>query len=219
MRLRPSGNQGPVATKLSSFIDYQKSSAWTWEHLALTRARVITGPAALRREIDDTIREVLARPRDRADGRGGGKAMRAQDRGREGNAGHLGPETCAGRADRSRIHRPVPADRERGGASARCSTRIPSCALTKLVGRRGAVAPAMPRFSCRRRGSITRSPKCLQAVSRQAVRGRRGAARAEGPARARRRHAGLRHARSDVEGHARSRARGLRPHREVMARA
>ncbi|MEZ0281271.1 bifunctional [glutamine synthetase] adenylyltransferase/[glutamine synthetase]-adenylyl-L-tyrosine phosphorylase [Methyloceanibacter sp.] len=66
MRLRPSGSQGPVATKLSSFIDYQKASAWTWEHLALTRARVVAESAALRETINDTIREVLARPRDRA---------------------------------------------------------------------------------------------------------------------------------------------------------
>jgi glutamate-ammonia-ligase adenylyltransferase len=65
MRLRPSGSQGPVATRLSSFIAYQKSSAWTWEHLALTRARVITGSAMLRQHINATIKEVLARPRDR----------------------------------------------------------------------------------------------------------------------------------------------------------
>ena len=58
--------QGPVATKLSSFIEYQRESAWTWEQLALTRARVISGPAGLRRAIGDTIREALARPRDRA---------------------------------------------------------------------------------------------------------------------------------------------------------
>jgi glutamate-ammonia-ligase adenylyltransferase len=66
MRLRPSGSQGPVATRLSSFIDYQKASAWTWEHLALTRARVVAESAALRGTINDTIREVLARPRDRS---------------------------------------------------------------------------------------------------------------------------------------------------------
>ena len=47
MRLRPSGNQGPVATRLASFVDYQRNSAWTWEHLALTRARVISGPPEL----------------------------------------------------------------------------------------------------------------------------------------------------------------------------
>jgi glutamate-ammonia-ligase adenylyltransferase len=78
MRLRPSGNQGPVATKLSRFIDYQTSSAWTWEHLALTRARVLTGPAALRGEINGTIREVLARPRDRAAVAADVKTMRAK---------------------------------------------------------------------------------------------------------------------------------------------
>jgi len=43
MRLRPSGNQGPVATSWTSFRDYQKSEAWVWEHMALTRARVVAG--------------------------------------------------------------------------------------------------------------------------------------------------------------------------------
>ncbi|WBU55891.1 glutamine-synthetase adenylyltransferase [Paracoccus sediminicola] len=41
MRLRPSGRQGPVATSLQSFRNYQMTEAWTWEHLALTRARVV----------------------------------------------------------------------------------------------------------------------------------------------------------------------------------
>ncbi|XSG81188.1 MAG: bifunctional [glutamine synthetase] adenylyltransferase/[glutamine synthetase]-adenylyl-L-tyrosine phosphorylase [Methyloligella sp. ZOD6] len=66
MRLRPSGHQGPVATKLSSFKDYQQSSAWTWERLALTRARVVAGPDSLAQEIGDAIQEVLTRPQDRA---------------------------------------------------------------------------------------------------------------------------------------------------------
>jgi len=66
MRLRPSGQKGPVATQLSSFIDYQSNSAWTWEHLALTRARVVSGPAALRATVETAIREILTRPRDRA---------------------------------------------------------------------------------------------------------------------------------------------------------
>ncbi|MET0156607.1 MAG: bifunctional [glutamine synthetase] adenylyltransferase/[glutamine synthetase]-adenylyl-L-tyrosine phosphorylase, partial [Methyloceanibacter sp.] len=65
MRLRPSGSQGPVATRLSSFTAYQKGSAWTWEHLALTRARVVSGPAPLRRKIEATIKSVLSAPRDR----------------------------------------------------------------------------------------------------------------------------------------------------------
>jgi glutamate-ammonia-ligase adenylyltransferase len=66
MRLRPSGSQGPVATRLASFIDYQKNSAWTWEHLALTRARVVSGPPELRQVIEHTISEVLRRERNRA---------------------------------------------------------------------------------------------------------------------------------------------------------
>ena len=78
MRLRPSGNQGPVATRLSSFVNYQKGSAWTWEHLALTRARVITGPAPLRRQINEAIKEVLTRPRDRLAVAAEVKTMRAR---------------------------------------------------------------------------------------------------------------------------------------------
>ncbi len=65
MRLRPSGNSGPVATRLDAFIKYQREQAWTWEHMALTRARAITGPPALRSAIEGTIRDVLTRPRDR----------------------------------------------------------------------------------------------------------------------------------------------------------
>ena len=61
MRLRPSGRQGPVATSLPSFSTYQLKEAWTWEHLALTRARVMAGPADLARDVADTIAKVLKR--------------------------------------------------------------------------------------------------------------------------------------------------------------
>lgn len=47
MRLRPSGKQGPVATTFAAFRDYQLTEAWTWEHLALTRARPMAGAPAL----------------------------------------------------------------------------------------------------------------------------------------------------------------------------
>jgi glutamate-ammonia-ligase adenylyltransferase len=65
MRLRPSGQKGPVATQLSSFTEYQHGEAWTWEHLALTRARVVSGPAPLRAAVERCIRQVLTRPRER----------------------------------------------------------------------------------------------------------------------------------------------------------
>ena len=47
MRLRPSGRSGPVATKLDSFAGYQETEAWTWEHMARTRARVVCAQARL----------------------------------------------------------------------------------------------------------------------------------------------------------------------------
>jgi glutamate-ammonia-ligase adenylyltransferase len=65
MRLRPSGQKGPVATQLTGFIDYQQRDAWTWEHLALTRARVVSGPPQLRAAVEQAIRQVLTLKRDR----------------------------------------------------------------------------------------------------------------------------------------------------------
>ena len=48
MRLRPSGRSGPVATRIDSFASYQETEAWTWEHMALTRARVVSASPAFR---------------------------------------------------------------------------------------------------------------------------------------------------------------------------
>ena len=66
MRLRPSGRAGPVASRIDSFAGYQEREAWTWEHMALTRARVISATPAFRSKIEDIIRSVLTRPRDPA---------------------------------------------------------------------------------------------------------------------------------------------------------
>jgi [glutamine synthetase] adenylyltransferase / [glutamine synthetase]-adenylyl-L-tyrosine phosphorylase len=60
MRLRPSGRQGPVATSFDAFVDYQKTQAWTWEHLALTCARPVAGDPALCAAIE-TFRQALLR--------------------------------------------------------------------------------------------------------------------------------------------------------------
>ncbi|SUZ30360.1 Bifunctional glutamine synthetase adenylyltransferase/adenylyl-removing enzyme [Roseibaca ekhonensis] len=65
MRLRPSGRQGPVATSLPAFQTYQQTEAWTWEHLALTRARHVAGSAELARAVEDVRRKVLT---DKAQG-------------------------------------------------------------------------------------------------------------------------------------------------------
>jgi glutamate-ammonia-ligase adenylyltransferase len=66
MRLRPSGRQGPVATALASFERYQKEEAWTWEHMALTRARVLAGDAGLAADIEAVRRAVIRGNDDRA---------------------------------------------------------------------------------------------------------------------------------------------------------
>ncbi|BAE51487.1 bifunctional [glutamine synthetase] adenylyltransferase/[glutamine synthetase]-adenylyl-L-tyrosine phosphorylase [Paramagnetospirillum magneticum] len=66
MRLRPSGNSGPIASSLEAFRRYQEEAAWTWEHMALTRARVVAGDPALGARVEAVIRETLTRPRDPA---------------------------------------------------------------------------------------------------------------------------------------------------------
>lgn len=64
MRLRPSGNAGPLATSLKSFKSYQRGEAWTWEHLALTRARVVAGYGEMPEAVEREIAEVMVLPRD-----------------------------------------------------------------------------------------------------------------------------------------------------------
>ncbi|MFA8442885.1 glutamine-synthetase adenylyltransferase [Yoonia sp.] len=64
MRLRPSGRQGPVATALAAFVDYQENEAWTWEHLALTRARAIAGDVGLCAQIEVFRQTLLASKAD-----------------------------------------------------------------------------------------------------------------------------------------------------------
>jgi glutamate-ammonia-ligase adenylyltransferase len=64
MRLRPSGNAGPLATRLAGFLQYHHESAWTWEHLALSRARVVQAGGDLGQRVDAAIAEVLSRPRN-----------------------------------------------------------------------------------------------------------------------------------------------------------
>jgi glutamate-ammonia-ligase adenylyltransferase len=65
-RLRPSGNAGPLVTKFTSFVDYQLNQAWNWEHMALTRGRVLAGGDKLRQKVEATIGDILSAPRDMA---------------------------------------------------------------------------------------------------------------------------------------------------------
>ncbi|GAA5175006.1 bifunctional [glutamate--ammonia ligase]-adenylyl-L-tyrosine phosphorylase/[glutamate--ammonia-ligase] adenylyltransferase [Modicisalibacter zincidurans] len=64
MRLRPSGNSGLLVSSLEAFADYQRNQAWTWEHQALVRARVVAGDAMLEERFAAIRGEVLGRARE-----------------------------------------------------------------------------------------------------------------------------------------------------------
>lgn len=66
MRLRPSGNKGPVSTTLPGWRRYYEADAWTWEHMAVTRARVVHGDPAFAERIEAAIRGIVCAPRDPA---------------------------------------------------------------------------------------------------------------------------------------------------------
>jgi glutamate-ammonia-ligase adenylyltransferase len=66
MRLRPSGRAGPLATQIEGFQRYQENEAWTWEHMALTRARVVSSSPEFATRVESVIRKILCRPRDAA---------------------------------------------------------------------------------------------------------------------------------------------------------
>jgi [glutamine synthetase] adenylyltransferase / [glutamine synthetase]-adenylyl-L-tyrosine phosphorylase len=76
MRLRPSGSKGPVAVTFSAFESYHRTESWTWEKMALTRARVVAGSTALSKRIDAVIRKELSSTRDTANLRTDAATMR-----------------------------------------------------------------------------------------------------------------------------------------------
>lgn len=77
-RLRPSGAQGPLVVTLESFALYQRNEAWTWEHMALTRARPVFGSAAARDALSAVIADVLNGARPDRDIAADAQAMRAE---------------------------------------------------------------------------------------------------------------------------------------------
>lgn len=90
MRLRPSGASGLLVSSLEAYRHYQENTAWTWEHQALVRARVVAGDMALGHRIDEVRHQVLARPRDRQTLQADVVAMREKMR------EHLLPAECQG---------------------------------------------------------------------------------------------------------------------------
>jgi [glutamine synthetase] adenylyltransferase / [glutamine synthetase]-adenylyl-L-tyrosine phosphorylase len=92
-RLRPSGAQGMLCVSLDSFAKYQAEEAWAWEHMALTRARVVYGPAD---EANRIIADVLAAKRDAAKLHKDIVAMRAEMAEHKPPKGPLDIKLCPG---------------------------------------------------------------------------------------------------------------------------
>lgn len=80
VRLRPDGAKGLLVSTLTSFADYQRDRAWTWEHQALVRARCVAGDPALCAAFERVRAQTLARPRDGLQLRAGVVAMRQRMR-------------------------------------------------------------------------------------------------------------------------------------------
>ena len=78
MRLRPTGNKGPVAVSLKSFAEYHASESWTWEHMALTRGRLIAGTPQLQARVAAEIRNRLTQKREPAAIIADARAMRGR---------------------------------------------------------------------------------------------------------------------------------------------
>ncbi|WP_411726457.1 bifunctional [glutamate--ammonia ligase]-adenylyl-L-tyrosine phosphorylase/[glutamate--ammonia-ligase] adenylyltransferase [Methyloglobulus sp.] len=66
MRLRPSGDSGLLVTHISTYEDYLKNQAWTWEHQALVRGRFIAGDPRLKAIYESIRQRILSLPRDAA---------------------------------------------------------------------------------------------------------------------------------------------------------
>lgn len=95
-RLRPQGNQGPLAVSLESFARYQREAAWSWEHMALCRARPVFGSAAGRGRLANLVGEVLDAPRDPVRLRADVLAMRAEMAAHKPPAGPLDAKLLRG---------------------------------------------------------------------------------------------------------------------------
>jgi len=95
-RLRPSGNSGPLATHIDGFAVYQAKDAWTWEHMALTRARVIAGDKKLVARARKEIAAIVARAHVRRKVIADVLEMRAMVEEHKGGEGHWDLKQAAG---------------------------------------------------------------------------------------------------------------------------
>ncbi len=64
LRLRPSGNKGPISTSLEGFTRYYEESAWTWEYMTLVRSRAVFDTHELGQDVEHSVHAILWQSRD-----------------------------------------------------------------------------------------------------------------------------------------------------------
>ncbi|WP_299731236.1 glutamine-synthetase adenylyltransferase [uncultured Tateyamaria sp.] len=133
MRLRPSGNQGPVATSWASFQTYQKNEAWLWEHLALVRASLVAGPADLGDDIAALRHEVLTRPRDLREVMGDLSEMRSRIASAKAPAGLWDAKIGPGRMQDIELFSQTGALLFQGGAPSDVAGGLAGCVAAGLI--------------------------------------------------------------------------------------
>jgi glutamate-ammonia-ligase adenylyltransferase len=132
-RLRPQGNQGPIAVSLDSFARYQREDAWAWEHMALCRARPVFGsPCRDSRTRGPGPRSARAAARPGQAARGCPRHAR-RDRGQQGAEGTARRQAVARRARRCRVHRPLPAAARARRVQAAASRRYRRAGRRRLL--------------------------------------------------------------------------------------
>ncbi|TDR93605.1 bifunctional [glutamine synthetase] adenylyltransferase/[glutamine synthetase]-adenylyl-L-tyrosine phosphorylase [Enterovirga rhinocerotis] len=89
LRLRPSGSKGPIGTQFSGFVSYHEAEAELWEHMALTRARVLAGDPSFATRVDEAITAIVRRRRDPAEVFKAVRDMRRLVETEKGDAGEL----------------------------------------------------------------------------------------------------------------------------------
>ena len=140
---------GPIASSLESFDRYQRESAWTWEHMALTRARTVAGDERLRQRIAQTIECGLALAARAETARDRHRRYAPADRGRKPAPVAMGPQAPPRRLDRPRIYRAIP-DAARGGGAPQVLHRAAADALRALRHGRGFGAAVAQQLSSAR---------------------------------------------------------------------
>jgi [glutamine synthetase] adenylyltransferase / [glutamine synthetase]-adenylyl-L-tyrosine phosphorylase len=123
-RLRPSGNDGLLAVSLDGFAKYQAEQAWTWEHMALCRARVVYGSAQARSATQAIIDATLNAPRDTQKLVADAAKMRAEMAAHKPPKGPLDIKLCAGGLVDLEFVTHVTQLRTHAGLSAQLSTAI-----------------------------------------------------------------------------------------------